>query len=136
MISKTSYIDLKEKFESGMIDEDDYLFYRNSWFRKEAEDDVEYEKWLTKIPKVTLPKDWVLIPGTPFAGAVGYGKIFAEGMCFDLYLDCYNLLGYYYGDPYWQVYNGAEFSFRCDMKEPEKIIEAIQGELARCKSQK
>ncbi len=118
-----------------MISKEDYLFYRNLWIRKAK--DGEYKKWkLPKTHKIALPEGWDLIPLTPFGGAVAYGNIFAEGIRFHVYADYYDLLGYFHENPYWKVFDGKGFSFKCEVEQPKKIIEAIQGELARCKSQK
>lgn len=118
-----------------MISEEDYLFYRNLWIRRP--DDGEYKNWkLQKTHKGILPEGWDLIDLAPFFGPVPYANIIAEGICFHICLDYYGFLGSFHGGPYWEIFNSGGFSFKCAMEEPEKIIEAIQGELARCKSQK
>lgn len=121
----------EEKAEIELEDEK-----RKFQLRKKVDREFEYNKWINLMPEIKFPEGWSFIPLPPYKGAICRFIVIAEGIEFSVYLDCYGLLGYHEGDPYWEVFSIDEGFFRCDMQQPEKIIEAIQGELARCKSQK
>jgi hypothetical protein len=46
-----------------------------------------------------------------------------------VYLDPHNLLGYYEGEPYWEVYPYLDDVGRCDMDDIETLLEMIRTSL-------
>lgn len=62
----------------------------------------------------------------PFGGALVRYRVkdTATGKTVSVYLDCYDLLGYF-GSPYWEVYPCGEDVGRCHMSNVDSLLEMI-----------
>ena len=87
----------------------------------------EWDKWREKIPFINFPERFEVKIIPPFGGAVARFQIRDkeyEDTWVSVYLDCYDLLGYY-GEPYWEIYPYNEDIYRCGMNETDELIKAI-----------
>ncbi len=85
--------------------------------------------WVDKIPYFKLPNNWSISVIPPFSDAICRFLIIRDdGRNFSIYLDCYGLLGYFRGEPYWEVYQIGEDVERFPINEIEKVIKCIKDE--------
>lgn len=82
------------------------LPFNESMVVRQAEQIMNYRKWVDYIPSFNLPRNWKIKVIPPFAGAVARFQLTSpKGKIYSVYLDAYNALGYYGKDvPYWEVY--------------------------------
>lgn len=97
---------------------------------------VEWERlynargWCDEIPFIPFKQGWLVKPIPPFAGAVVRFLVSTNGKEYvSVYLDCYDQLGIW-NSPYWELYPYHGDTFRCSMKEVDKLVEAIETSLA------
>lgn len=85
--------------------------------------------WCEKIPFIPFKQGWLVKVIPPFAGAVARFLVSKDGKTYtSVFLDCYSQLGpsdY----PYWEVYPYGGDTFRCDMNEVNRLIDAIECSL-------
>jgi len=87
---------------------------------------MEYHKWITKIPYINFPSNWQVQITPPFAGAVVRFRVKNDYREISVYLDCYDILGYY-GKPYWEIYPASDQDiFRCDMEDVDTLLKEIK----------
>lgn len=86
----------------------------------------EWEKWDKLIPFIKWPDGWEIKARPAFNGAIIRYKVRRnDAKEFSIYLDCYNALGMFTG-PYWEAYPIDGDTFRCGLKEVDKLVEAIK----------
>lgn len=89
--------------------------------------------WISKIPPLQFPKDWVINMVPPFAGALVRFGVSLEGTSeyVSVYLDVYSILGATEA-PYWEVYiqDNPNFPSRCAMEDSETLMELISQALS------
>ena len=95
----------------------------------EVETIMEHKKWCGEIPYIKFPNDWEVKIIPPFKNAVVRFLIKKGDAGVSIYLDCYDRLGCY-GQPYWEVYPHQNDVFRCDMKDTEALLKAIDESIA------
>lgn len=100
----------------------------NRMFTYEYDQKMESRKWSEEIPFINFPNDWKIKIIPPFAGAVVRFRIEKNNAAVSVYLDCYDHLGCY-GEPYWEIYPYNEDTFRCDMKDTDSLLKAIEETL-------
>lgn len=100
-----------------MIDKIDFAAKNTTLF--------EYEKWIKEIPYIKFKKEWEVKVIPPFMGAIVRFKIKYKGFTISVYLDCYDLLGWY-GEPYWEIYPYCEDVFRCNLRDTKSLLNAIE----------
>jgi len=92
----------------------------------------ESDKWIKEIPVIKFPRSWSVKIIPPFGGAVVRFLITKSEDAknrVSVYLDCYDMLGFW-GKPYWEVYPSYNNdTFRCDMLDTKKLIDAISAGL-------
>ena len=86
----------------------------------------EYTKWVDEIPFINFPEKWDIKIIHPFARAVIRFKVRYKKAMVSIYLDCYEELGIYGGNPYWEVYPHNDDIYRCGINETKELLEAIQ----------
>lgn len=89
-----------------------------------------WKNWCKRIPFLKFPPDWAVRIVPPFAGAIVRFEVEKAGKYISVYLDGFNMLGMWNG-PYWEAYPINSDTYRVDMKDTEKLIDAIRGELER-----
>jgi hypothetical protein len=83
-------------------------------------------EWCGKIPFIPFKQGWLVRPIPPFAGAVVRFLVSKNGKTYtSVYLDCYSQLGCW-DAPYWEVYPYDGDTFRCNMNEVDRLVEAIE----------
>jgi len=119
----------------------------NKWAKKgEMRDKIfevsnlyEWDKWREEIPYINFPSDWQVKPVPPVTGAVVRFLVrrndTRKGDRVSIYLDCYNLIGYYDG-PYWEVYPHNGDVIRCGIKDVESLVKYIGESLEQIKEKK
>jgi len=94
---------------------------------------MEPREWISKIPSLQFPNDWVINIVPPFAGALVRFGVSLEGTSdyVSVYLDVYSILGATEA-PYWEVYihDNPNFPSRCAMEDTESLMELIQQALS------
>jgi len=88
----------------------------------------EWEKWNKEIPFIKFKSNWFVKIIPPDTGAVIRFRVslnpdFEKSV--SIYLDCYDALGSY-GEPYWELYPYNDDTYRCEMNETKKLIDAIE----------
>lgn len=87
--------------------------------------------WCSKIPFIPFKSGWLVKVIPPFAGAVArflVSKTKDSNTYTSVYLDCYSQLGCW-NAPYWEVYPYDGDTFRCNMNEVDRLVEAIEVSL-------
>jgi hypothetical protein len=96
----------------------------------ELEEVFEWRKWANKIPYMTFPPHWKVKIVPPFAAAMIRFWVTKGDMPDDhgisVYLDCYETLGCWDREPYWEIYPHDGDTFRCDMADVDKLFVAIE----------
>lgn len=82
--------------------------------------------WCGKIPFIPFKQGWLIKVIPPFAGAVARFLVSKDGKKYvSVYLDCYSQLGIC-NYPYWELFPYDGDTFRCDMNEVDRLVEAIE----------
>lgn len=88
----------------------------------------EWEKWITKIPFIRFPEEWMIQIIPPSGGAIARFRVRTPGLdesdWVSVYLDCYDLLGHF-GEPYWEVYPYHGDVGRCAMADTQELLRMI-----------
>lgn len=85
--------------------------------------------WCDKIPFIPFKPGWLVKVIPPFAGAVARFLVSTDGKNYvSVYLDCYSQLGTW-DSPYWEVYPYDGDTFRCNMNEVGRLVDAIDCSL-------
>lgn len=95
----------------------------------QMENEFEWGKWAIEIPYIKWPSDWEVKAVPPFCGAIIRYWINTPRGKVSVYLDCYDLLGFF-GSPHWEVYpniNGDNERFA--MNDIEGLLQCISGKM-------
>ena len=84
----------------------------------------EWDKWSKEIPRLNFNSDWNVRIIPPFGGAIIRFNCEKNGNHADVYLDCYDELGYF-GSPYWEIYPYDNDVYRCGINETEELLQRI-----------
>ena len=84
----------------------------------------EWDKWSKEIPRLNFNSDWNVKIIPPFGGAIIRFNCEKNGNYADVYLDCYDELGYF-GSPYWEIYPYDNDVYRCGINETEELLQRI-----------
>ena len=90
---------------------------------------MEHRKWAQEIPYLSFPSDWKVKIVPPFSGAMVRFYVKKEEAFVSVYLDCYDLLGFYQ-EPYWEIYPYEDDVFRCEMNKTEELLKAISHSIS------
>ncbi len=102
----------------------------------EIGEEFEWQKWAKEIPFIQFPRDWEIQIIPPVTGAVIRFIAKKCGKTVSVYLDCYEVLGYF-GAPHWEIYPDKDGdNLRFAMKETKQLIRAIGLSLRRKKNEK
>jgi len=86
---------------------------------------IDYRKWIKEIPFIKFPEHWEVQIIPPFTGAVIRFRVKNGADFISVYLDCYDVLGWF-GEPYWEVWPDTDGDvFRCKIKDTNALIEKI-----------
>lgn len=96
----------------------------------EAEEIMEYEKWIKEIPFIKFDSDWEVKIIPPLFGAVVRFQVQKGESIVSVYLDCYDTLGFF-GQPYWEVYPYDGDVYRCEMNNTEELLKAIRESITQ-----
>lgn len=89
----------------------------------------EWDKWIRQIPKLQFEPDWNVTIIPPFCGAIVRFYIEKGNNRVSVYLDCYDVLGYF-GSPYWEIYpDVAGDNARFAIGETTQLLDAIRESL-------
>jgi hypothetical protein len=97
--------------------------------RWNIERDEDWRDWVNHVPKIRFDPEWEVQVIPPFSGALVRFRVHLKGKWASVYLDPHNLLGYYEGEPYWEVYPYLDDVGRCDMDDIETLLEMIRTSL-------
>jgi hypothetical protein len=90
----------------------------------------ESDKWRVEIPYIKFNSDWEVKIIPPSTGAIVRFLIKCDKSTVSVYLDCYDLLGYYRA-PYWEVFSYRDNTFRCAMNDTKSLLKAIDISLRK-----
>ena len=86
-------------------------------------EEFEWHKWVEEIPALNFPSDWDVKIIPPFNGAI---VRFLVNDKYSVYLDCYNVLGFFEG-PYWEIHPDEDGeTYRCAMNDTESLINKLK----------
>ena len=96
------------------------------------DDAMEPGKWRKEIPFIEFPAGWKVQISPPSGGAVVRFRVKKDKAEMSVYLDCYDSIGRY-GSPYWEIYpyNDEASTYRCGIKETEKLLGVIEESIQR-----
>lgn len=97
----------------------------------------EAMKWTKEIPFIDFPRHWAVKITPNSVGSVVRFRVkhkqrMSEPQDISVYLDCYDMLGYY-GEPYWEVYPCDGDTWRVAMNDTKGLVEAINRSLKQQK---
>jgi len=93
----------------------------------QMEKEFEWTKWANEIPFIKWPANWEVKAIPPFCGAIIRYWIMTPRGNISVYLDCYDVLGYF-GEPHWEVYPDSEDNnARFAMNDVEGLLKCIEG---------
>ena len=88
----------------------------------------EWRKWIDEIPYLKFKPEWEVRAIPPISGAIiRYNIKYFDKFC-SVYLDCYDMMGCV-GHPYWELYPYNGDTFRCDIKDTDSLLNAIEHAL-------
>lgn len=94
--------------------------------RYKIEDSEKWRDFIKTMPYITFPADWQVAIIPPFGGAIARFRVkLPTGQERSVYFDAYEKLGYYGGEPYWEVYPYQGDIGRCDMDDVSTLLEMI-----------
>lgn len=101
---------------------------KNSMLSWEMEKEFEWRKWSKEIPFIKFPNNWEVKVVPPFAGAIVRFVVNTEDRRgISVYLDCYDMLGFF-GEPHWEVYpDKDENNQRFKMNDIKGLLNCISG---------
>ena len=95
----------------------------------------EWKKWDREIPYISFPDRFEVKIIPPFGGAMVRFTIRDKeykDTHVSVYLDCYEILGIYGGDPYWEIYPDVDGDvYRCGINETEELIKRIEISISK-----
>ena len=87
------------------------------------------QRWreeIDRVPYIQFPADWKIQVIPPFGDAVVRFKVkLPDGSDKSIYLDVRGSLGYFGGEPYWEVYPYGGYVGRCGIKDTEELLRMI-----------
>lgn len=93
----------------------------------QMEQEFELGKWANEIPYIKWPSDWEVKAVPPFTGAIIRYWIKTPRGRVSVYLDCYDLIGYF-GEPYWEIYPNIDGDVdRVKMNDVEGLLQCISN---------
>jgi len=87
---------------------------------------MDFNKWSPQIPNINFHEEWDVKIIPPFGGALIRFRVNER---VSVYLDVHERLGYYGGDPYWEVHPVDNDVARCDMKDVDRLMSHIEQAL-------
>jgi hypothetical protein len=93
--------------------------------RSEMERREEWREWVDRIPYLKFHAAWEVRPIPPFSGAVARFQVKQGEAVVSVYLDCYEKLGFFGGEPYWELYPYDDDVHRVGINESDALISAI-----------
>jgi len=97
--------------------------------RFRLEEDENWRDWIQKIPFITFPDDWQIQIIPPFASAMARFRVKKGDDYISVYLDVYENLGYFGGEPYWEIYPYDDDTYRVAMNDTDELIKRISEAL-------
>lgn len=89
--------------------------------------EFEWNKWMNGIPKIPMKDGWSIKVIPPFLQAIVRFKVYKGSKEVSVYLDCYSALGYFDGNPYWEIYPGVNGEpDRFAMNDINGLVAAIE----------
>ena len=105
---------------------------RLSRYDVSLEYDVTFEtrRIARDVPAIQFPGDWKVKILPPFSGASVRFYVEKDELSVSVYLDCFQMLGVYNEEPYWEVYptrtsEGDWDIARCSMEDVEQLLSII-----------
>lgn len=100
----------------------------------ELEQAFEWRKWAREIPAIRFPSHWKVRIIPPFAAAMVRFSVTTDERenqrDISVYLDCYEMLGFWDGQPYWEIYPSADGdTWRYAMNDIDGLIAGIEESL-------
>jgi len=98
----------------------------------ELEQVFEWRKWSKEIPAIKFPPHWNVKIVPPFAAAMIRFWVTLDDMVdgISVYLDCYETLGCWDGQPYWEIHPCSDGDCaRYDMTDVKGLLEGIEEAL-------
>lgn len=93
--------------------------------RYKIESTEKWSSWIEKIPFLKFPSDWEIKIIPPFAGAMARFQARLGKASVSVYLDVYENLGFFGGEPYWEIYPYNEDIYRVHMDDTDELIKRI-----------
>src|SRR5690625_2567551 len=93
-----------------------------------VEKNYEWDKWAQEIPFLNIPENYKIKVIPPVNRAVVRFLVSNQEETKDVsvYLDCYEELGFFGGEPYWELYPDVDGDiYRCGIDEVEELVKRI-----------
>ena len=87
-----------------------------------VEEEEKWTDWTNKIPALQFPEAWSIRIIPPYCGAM---VRFIVNDTVSVYLDVYENLGFFGGQPYWEVHPYQDDIYRIAMDDTHELIERI-----------
>lgn len=97
-------------------------------FRYKVEEKEEWLKCISEIPFIKFDPKWSIKIIPPFGGAIARFKVKFKNKEVSIYLDCYDILGYF-GSPYWEIFPYKDGVGRCEMNDTALLLSMIKESL-------
>lgn len=93
----------------------------------EMEKAFEWRKWIDEIPYLSFASDWLVKAIPPYLTGIVRYHVTKAGKKdqVSIYLDCYELAGFYGGEPHWEIYSVDGENVRCAMKDTDQLMKYI-----------
>ena len=98
--------------------------------RLRVEIDEDWHGLVDKIPAIKFDQEWEVKIIPPFGGAIARFQVrkSPDEEPMSVYLDFFERLGYFSGDPYWEVYPIDGDVARFQLNDTSSLIDAIRNE--------
>lgn len=109
-----------------------YEYYKND-INVSTSNRKECDEWIGKLPYINFKSHWNVKVIPPFAGAVIRFLVSYGDREVSVYMDGYNILGFYYNDddikePYWEIYPTLyDDTERFALNDVKGLIEGISN---------
>jgi hypothetical protein len=105
------------------------LSIEHSISRSRVEVAEDWRGRISEIPYIKWPADWEVRAIPPFGGAlVRYMVRLPNGAVKSIYLDCFQSLGFFGQEAYWEVYPVGGDVGRCAVEDVQELLRLVADE--------
>lgn len=105
------------------------MSYTTESERRQVERGEDWDGWVKRMPKITVPAGCTIKVIPPAAGAIVRFVIYKDAQSVSVYFDAYGRLGYC-DSPYWEAYPIGDNNQRYGMDQFDDMMRDIERELS------